>query len=113
MTTSTTDNLNQALHDALIKHVGQARYRLWFGENTRLLLQDQVLVVEAATPFFQDWLRVNFRDALQQAAATVVGESVSIDFRINPELTKEPAQTSDEATGDEATPRVMRPPENG
>lgn len=103
VTTSTTDNLNQALHDALIKHVGQARYRLWFGENTRLLLQDQVLVVEAATPFFQDWLRVNFRDALQQAAATVVGESVSIDFRINPELTKEPAQTSDEATSDEAT----------
>ncbi len=102
MTTSTTDNLNQTLHDTLIKHVGQARYRLWFGENTRLLLQGQVLVVEAATPFFQDWLRINFRDALQQAAADVVGERVSIDFRINPELTKESAETSDEATSDQA-----------
>jgi chromosomal replication initiator protein len=98
VTTSGTEIINDALHDALIQEVGQARYRLWFGPNTRILLQGHVLVVEAATPFFQDWLRFNFRAALERAATIVAGGSVEIEFRINSELSPESPGFSEQSS---------------
>ncbi|MEK6250166.1 MAG: DnaA/Hda family protein, partial [Planctomycetales bacterium] len=90
-----------ALHDALVERVGIDRFRLWFGANTRLVFGNGMLVVEAATPFFQDWLRANFRDALQQAAFAVTGQAVEVGFRVNPELGKK-ATEADSENGERA-----------
>ena len=90
--------LHDALHDALAEQVGEERYRLWFGPNTRLVLNGLLLVVEAATPFYHDWLRANFRTALERAATAVAGEPVEVRFRVNPELA-EAAEVADSDAG--------------
>ncbi|MDH3719722.1 MAG: chromosomal replication initiator protein DnaA, partial [Planctomycetota bacterium] len=77
------------LRDALTHRLGQERYELWFGARTRFLVDDGLLTVEVATAFFHDWLRTNFRDALQHSAAEVLGSTVEIAFRINADLSDE------------------------
>jgi len=65
--------IDEPLRDALIEEIGKERYQLWFGAKTRLSYHAKVLTCNAANAFYQDWLRANFRSALERAAASAVG----------------------------------------
>ncbi len=78
--------ITNALREPLLKRVGQQRLNLWFGSNTRLAVRDRTLVVEVATPLFQQWLQANFRDVLGQCCEDAFGERMAVEFRVNPQL---------------------------
>jgi chromosomal replication initiator protein len=91
--------IDEALRDALIEEIGKERYQLWFEAKTRLSYHAKVLTCNAANAFYQDWLRANFRSALERAAASAVGEVVTSRFAVEPQLvSEEPISTNLEDT---------------
>lgn len=83
-----------ALQLALADRVGQERFELWFGANTRLGLDDGVLTVRVPNQFFQDWLRNNFREHIETACIDTLGVAVPVRFQIDPTLKAAPAKTA-------------------
>ncbi|MBX9790033.1 MAG: AAA family ATPase [Pirellulales bacterium] len=71
-----------ALRAALAQRMGPQRLALWFGAETALALNGDRLLVLTPSPFFQEWLRRNFRAELQAIAAEVIGRSVAIEFTV-------------------------------
>jgi chromosomal replication initiator protein len=71
-----------AVRARLAGRIGETRYDLWFGAQTRLVPQGDTLVVEAPNRFYQDWLRRNFREALSSSYREAVGCAPRLEFRV-------------------------------
>lgn len=80
------------LRGALVEEVGQPRYDFWFGAGIRLEIDGTKLIVSAPTPFFQDWLRTNFRQSLELAGAKALGVRPEVVFRVEDRTAEEPAR---------------------
>jgi chromosomal replication initiator protein len=71
----------------LVKQLGQERFDLWFGTNTRLTLNGGTLLVEASSQFLQDWLRQHYRGILEAACReAMAAETVHVEFRLDESL---------------------------
>ncbi|MEC7501682.1 MAG: DnaA/Hda family protein [Planctomycetota bacterium] len=89
--------IDVSLRGALTAELGVERYKLWFVDKTRFSRRDHTMTCHAANSFYQDWLRSNFRDAIERAAKSVLGNSVTVKFAIDNDLTsraESPAQPS-------------------
>ncbi|HUY92053.1 MAG TPA: chromosomal replication initiator protein DnaA [Pirellulales bacterium] len=75
-----------ALQIALADKVGQERFELWFGANTRLEVSDGALTVRVPNQFFQDWLRKNYRQQIEAACQETLGWPAPVNFRVDPSL---------------------------
>ena len=75
-----------AVRRALADRIGGERYDLWFGAATRFRASGERLVVETANAFLQDWLRKNFRQAIEAAACETLGPAASVSFEVDPTL---------------------------
>jgi chromosomal replication initiator protein len=76
-----------ALEQAIVQRIGQARFDLWFGNNTRLTWDAEQLLVGVPNQFYQDWMQQTFTDDVRAAAELVLGGRRTVQFRIDPELT--------------------------
>jgi chromosomal replication initiator protein len=75
-----------AVHAWLAEKLEPLRYDLWFGPKTRLSIAAGILIVESATQFAQDWLRVHYRKQLETAFREAAGRDAEMEFRVNAEL---------------------------
>src|SRR5262249_57093985 len=66
--------------------IGQRQFELWFRQKTRLVVDEDELVVYAASPFHQKWLQKQHRLPLVQAARTVLGASARVRFEVDATL---------------------------
>ena len=89
-----------SLRAALKQRIGDHRYELWFGSNTRLSAADKTLLVEVPNAFMQDWLRTNFRKSLEASGKSTLGHVVDIEFRIDPSLETEKDAAEPDSEGD-------------
>lgn len=80
-----------ALQLALAEKVGQERFELWFGANTRLDFDDDALTVRVPNQFFQEWLRANFRQQIEASCQETLGKLVPVRFHIDDALGNQPA----------------------
>jgi chromosomal replication initiator protein len=71
-----------ALLAALVDRVGKERFELWFGPRTRIDWDGQVLTIGAPNQFFLDWIRANFRTAIEEACLAIFGRRPSLEFRV-------------------------------
>ncbi len=71
-----------AVRARLAGRIGETRYDLWFGSQTRLVPQGDTLVVVVPNRFYQDWLRRNFREALTSSYRETIGCVARLEFRI-------------------------------
>jgi chromosomal replication initiator protein len=71
---------------ALADMVGADRFETWFGAHTRLTLSGDSVVLFVASPFYQDWLRRNFRTQIEAACLDVLGKSVAVTFQVDATL---------------------------
>ena len=71
-----------AVRAALAQRMGPQRLALWFGAETALALEGDRLLVLTPSPFFQEWLRRNFRAELQAIATEISGRPVSVEFTV-------------------------------
>jgi len=90
-------DIASALRTAIADKVGAARFGIWFG-GVRLEVSAALLTVVVPNRFFSDFLRGNFRAALEAAAHEVLGPAASLAFRIDADAGEvaavEPAGTS-------------------
>ena len=100
-----------AVQLALAGKVGQDRFDIWFGANTRFRVERDSLWVRIPNRFYLDWLRKNFRAQLEAACLDVVGRVLRIEFEVDPSLAAQPpvgqrpseGGTPDARTGASAT----------
>lgn len=92
-----------ALRCSLADKVGNERFELWFGKNTRLEWADGTLTIGTPSRFFQQWLQANFRPQIEGACREVLGRCPQLTFRLDADLQQsaagEPAAASNEADG--------------
>lgn len=94
-----------AVELALADKVGQERFELWFGANTRLDFDDEALTVRVPNQFFQEWLRANFRQQIEASCQETLGKPVPVRFHIDDALSNRPAApTTAAAQGNAAVP---------
>ncbi len=72
-----------AVRSGLAGKVGQERYDLWFGANTRLSYKDGVLRIGAPNDFFLDWIRSNFRRHIEEACREVCDKCPALEFHLD------------------------------
>jgi len=102
----TTDDMEivSALRCALADKVGNERFELWFGANTRLEFADGTLLIGVPNRFFLDWIRSNFRRQIESACLEVMGRCPAVKFHVDAPLSQ-PNGTSDHAVGSDGVPR--------
>lgn len=83
-----------SIRRALAERIGGERYDLWFGASTRFRVDGARLTVETANTFLQDWLRKNFRQAIEAAACETLGPTTSVGFEVDPRLNDRPSRTA-------------------
>ena len=82
--TASDKEIVSVLRARLADRVGQDRYEVWFGPQTRLTIHGETLTVVVPNQFFQDWLRTNFRKDLEASCLEAAGQPLSLEFRVHP-----------------------------
>jgi chromosomal replication initiator protein len=77
---------DESIQEILASLIGQRHYDLWFRQKTRLVVEDDALVVYTASPFHQKWLQKQHRPSLAQAARTLLGPSARLRFEVDAAL---------------------------
>jgi chromosomal replication initiator protein len=90
-------NLMQALEKALIRRIGEPRYKLWFEGRTRFQRDNDQLTVGVPNRHFAEWVEKNFGAATAEAAREVFGAAMQVRFLIDPELFQAARREQDEA----------------
>jgi chromosomal replication initiator protein len=73
--------------DALSRRVGSGRYALWFGRQTKFVVDGQSLLVRVPNQHFEEWLRKTFGTAVVEAARDTFGRSLDVVYTIDSNLT--------------------------
>jgi chromosomal replication initiator protein len=75
-----------ALSTQLAQRIGNQRFELWFGPETRLCVAATRLTIRAASAFVCDWLRRNFTDDLRACWQAIVGQAGTVEFDVDESL---------------------------
>ncbi|MEN6404947.1 MAG: DnaA/Hda family protein [Thermoguttaceae bacterium] len=100
-----------ALRTALADRVGQRRFDLWFGANTRLDYDGQSLRVGAPSQFFLEWIVANFRRHIETACREVFGDCPTIQFQLDTTTTSSADDTHamTKASAVSESPKAAKP----
>ena len=97
-----------ALLAALADKVGKDRFEMWFGPRTRIDWDGHVLTIGAPNQFFLDWIRSNFRTAVEDACMAILGRRPPLEFRV--EIAGESGSAADAMAGRLGEPSVNGQP---
>jgi chromosomal replication initiator protein len=108
-----------ALEQAVVRRIGEPRYRLWFDRHTRFSWDEEQLTVGVPNRHFEEWLQKTFHNALAAAAREVFGRALAVRFVIDPRLfqaarreqaeVKQPADVCDAPPTSKKTAPVVEP----
>ena len=76
----------EKINDAIARKVGQQRYKIWFKNSTRLLLEDNYVKVGVPNLFIGGWIENHFADQIAAAVTEVTQQELKVIFTIDPEL---------------------------
>ncbi|HZY83238.1 MAG TPA: chromosomal replication initiator protein DnaA [Gemmataceae bacterium] len=98
-----------ALGEAIARHVGAPRYKLWFENHTKFAWDEATLTVGVPNRHFGEYLEKTFRAAVAAAAQEVFGRPAEVRFAIDAQLFQ--AARRDQAEAREAQTARARPAE--
>jgi chromosomal replication initiator protein len=70
------------LRDALAQRLGPDRFGIWFGSETRLSLEGELLCVVVPSAFFRDWIQSHFAGALTETASALAKHPVTLEMKV-------------------------------
>ena len=73
------------LEEALVRHVGQHSYDLWFTPYARICPSTDEVIIAVPTQQLRDWLSKKFNKEINAAIRDTVGKSIPVRFEIDPE----------------------------
>lgn len=85
--------------EVLASLIGKRQFDQWFRQKTRLMINQEELVIYAASPFLSTWIQKQHRPALAQAARRVLGPAARLRFEVDPQLSEVRSGGSIEAEG--------------
>ena len=79
--------MESTIRAAVAENLGEARFGLWFGEGVSLGLAGNGESLEVGVPnaFFREWIQSHYAGNLIEAAQTVTGRALRLNFRIDDE----------------------------
>lgn len=77
---------DESIRQVLASLIGERQFDLWFRQKTRLTIENEEVVVYAASPFHQKWLQKQHRSPLARAAQSVLGPSARVRFDVDAAL---------------------------
>jgi len=78
----TVDKINEAI----ARKVGQQRFKIWFKNSTRLIIEDDYVKVGVPNLFIGGWIENHFASQIQDVVADIAGRPMKVIFAIDPEL---------------------------
>ena len=85
MSSICTDLIDK-INEVLAQKVGQQRYKIWFKNSTRLIIEDNYVKVGVPNLFIGGWIENHFSEEIASAVSEVTQQPVKIIFTIDPEL---------------------------
>lgn len=82
---SSTDRVEK-INEVLARKVGPQRYRIWFKNSTRLILEDGYVKVGVPNLFVGGWLENHFGSQIGEAVEDVMTKPMKVIYTIDPEL---------------------------
>ena len=76
----------EKINEAIARKVGQQRYKIWFKNSTRLILEDNYVKVGVPNLFIGGWIENHFADQIAAAVGEVIDRNLKVIFTIDPEL---------------------------
>lgn len=86
LTVTETLHAVDKISENIAKNLGQQRYKIWFKNSTRLILQGDYLKVGVPNLFIGSWIENHFSSHINQAVQDVTGRPMKVIFTIDPEL---------------------------
>jgi len=78
----TVDKINEAI----ARKVGQQRFKIWFKNSTRLIIEDDYVKIGVPNLFIGGWIENHFSSQIQDAVNDIAGRPMKVIFAIDPEL---------------------------
>lgn len=72
--------------EVIAQKVGQQRYKIWFKNSTRLIIEDSYVKVGVPNLFIGGWIENHFSGHIGDAVAEVTNQPMKVIFVIDPEL---------------------------
>jgi chromosomal replication initiator protein len=110
MTMVAAEVSEDALREAVAQKLGSTRYDLWFGEGTRLGIDGETLAVGVPNPFFREWIQGHFAANLIEAAETLAGRPLRLEFHIDSEAAPRVGHVIEPTNPDGRTPLKVKVP---
>jgi len=86
----------KSIGQMLARLIGERQFDHWFRQKTRLSVENEELVVFAASPFHQKWIEQQHRAALAEAARSVLGPSARVRIDVDASLATAAGRESDQ-----------------
>ena len=83
-----TENVDivDKINEAIARKVGQQRFKIWFKNSTRLIIEDDYVKVGVPNLFIGGWIENHFASQIQDVVADIAGRPMKVIFAIDPEL---------------------------
>ena len=85
MKTEIVDTVDK-INEAIARKVGQQRFKIWFKNSTRLIIEDDYVKVGVPNLFIGGWIENHFASQIQEVVADIAGRPMKVIFAIDPEL---------------------------
>lgn len=85
MKTEIVDTVDK-INEAIARKVGQQRFKIWFKNSTRLIIEDDYVKIGVPNLFIGGWIENHFSSQIQDAVNDIAGRPMKVIFAIDPEL---------------------------
>ena len=92
-----TTELETDLRSELEARIGAKNYHHWFRDKTTFEIDGEVLTIGVGSPFLLNWVQRQFRLPLSEAARTRLGESATVQIRVDPHVLMTDSNKSSES----------------
>ena len=82
----TCTEITEKINEVIARKVGQQRYKIWFKNATRLILEDNYMKVGVPNLFIGGWIENHFTEPISEAIQEITGQRRKVIFTIDPEL---------------------------
>jgi chromosomal replication initiator protein len=76
-----------AIIDTLANHIGPHKFRIWFKDTTRFIIEHEYLKVHVSNTFSANWIEKHFINAIYKASQEILGYRPNVTFSVTPQLT--------------------------
>ncbi|MCK4627597.1 MAG: hypothetical protein KAT56_01265, partial [Sedimentisphaerales bacterium] len=85
MKTEIVDTVDK-INEAIARKVGQQRFKIWFKNSTRLIIEDDYVKIGVPNLFIGGWIENHFASQIQDVVTDIAGRPMKVIFAIDPEL---------------------------